>query len=123
MVRKLQKLLCKVRNLKNSEIKNLIGSCLTEFSEIRNRSINLIFKELCFCIMAANCSAKKCIEIQKKIDNGFLSLSETDLSLMLKNYKYRFYNIRSKYILEARNKIRQLEKNIKSNNNRTQLRE
>ncbi|KKM90791.1 hypothetical protein LCGC14_1235110 [marine sediment metagenome] len=96
---------------------------LTEFSEIRNRSINLIFKELGFCIMTANCNFENCIEIQKKIDEGFLSLSETELSPMLKHYKYRFYNIRSKFILEARNQTRQLEKNIKSNTNKTNLRE
>ncbi len=73
--------------------------------------------------MTANCNFEKCIEIQKKIDEGFLSLSETELSPMLKHYKYRFYNIRSKFILEARNQTRQLEKNIKSNTNKTNLRE
>ena len=46
----MQKLIAKIENLKNSDIKNRIDARLTEFSVIRNQPINLIFKELCFCI-------------------------------------------------------------------------
>ncbi|MFX0023908.1 MAG: hypothetical protein ACFE9S_16395 [Candidatus Hermodarchaeota archaeon] len=41
-----------------------------------------IFKELCFCIMTANCSAMKCIEIHEHIGEEFLYLSKIELARM-----------------------------------------
>ena len=115
----MQELLDKLQNLKNSEIKERVDARLAEFAEIRNHPINTIFKELSFCIMTANCSAQQCIDIQEKMGDGFLTLSERELASKLKEYKYRFPNVRSKYIVEARQKIHQLESIIKSENNGT----
>ena len=101
----MQELLDKLQNLKNSEIKERVDARLAEFAEIRNHPINTIFKELSFCIMTANCSAQQCIDVQEKMGDGFLTLSERELASKLKEYKYRFPNVRSKYIVEARQKI------------------
>jgi len=119
----MQELLDKIQSLKSSEVKNHVDAHITEFSEVKTQPINLIFKELCFCITTANCSAERCIEVQEKIGNGFLTLSEIQLASKLKEYKYRFPNVRSKYIFEARKKISQLESNIKSGDNGPNLRE
>jgi len=119
----MQELLDKIQNLTTSEIKNRVDARLTEFSYIKNQHIDFIFKELCFCIMTANCSATKCIEVQEKMGDGFLTLSETELASKLKEYKYRFPNIRSKYIIEARKNISQLKNIIKSGNDGANLRE
>ena len=97
-----RELLESINNLKNSEISKLIGSRVKEFAEIKNKSIDNIFKELCFCIMTANCAAEKCIEIHENIGNGFLDLTELDLSKKFKDLGYRFPNIRAKFIVEAR---------------------
>ena len=94
-------LLNAISKLKNSEIKNLISSRMKEFSHIKKSSINDIFRELCFCIMTANCGAEKCIEIHEKINNGFNNLSQEQLTEKFKEFGYRFPNIRSKYITEA----------------------
>jgi len=121
--RTMQVLLDKIQALKTNETKERIDARLTEFSEIRTHSIDLIFRELCFCIMTANCSASKCMEVHEEIGNGFLTLSETVLVNKFKELGYRFPNIRSKYILDARKKISQLESIIKSGDNGPNLRE
>jgi N-glycosylase/DNA lyase len=122
-MQKMKDLLGSLKNLKNSNIKNLVDSRIKEFAEIKNQSINDIFKELCFCIMTANCSADKCIEIHECFEDGFLKLNEFQLANRLKELGYRFPNIRAKYIVEARNNMKDLKNKIKSNKEEKQLRD
>ena len=52
--------------------------------------------------MTANCGADKCIEVHEKIGNEFLHLSSEELTSKFREYGYRYPNVRSQYILEAR---------------------
>ncbi len=64
-----------------------------------------LFSELCFCVLTANGSAEKGLEIQKDLGPaGFLKLSEKELVKELKKHGYRFPNTRAKYIVENREK-------------------
>ncbi|MFX0037314.1 MAG: N-glycosylase/DNA lyase [Candidatus Hermodarchaeota archaeon] len=119
----MQELIDKLLSLQESEIKSRIDARLTEFFEIRNHDIETIFKELCFCIMTANCSALKCIEIHESIGDAFLTYSEEELIDKFKDLGYRFPNVRSRFIIEARNKIDQLKQAIESGNDGNTLRE
>ncbi|TFG01285.1 MAG: N-glycosylase/DNA lyase [Promethearchaeota archaeon] len=119
----MKELLTSLEKLKNSGINNLVNSRITEFAEIKNKSSDKIFTELCFCIMTANCSAEKCIEIHENIGYDFLNLSQYQLTNKFKELGYRFPNIRSKYIIEARCNKEELNKRIKSNKNGNMLRE
>ena len=73
-----------IADLKKSKIDQLIKNKVKEFNEFRKKSIDSIFEELCFCIMTANCSAEKCIEVQKKVRDGFQNLDQFELSKKLK---------------------------------------
>ncbi|MFX1496254.1 MAG: N-glycosylase/DNA lyase [Promethearchaeota archaeon] len=120
----MQDLIDCVNVLKSSEASKIIDSRINEFSEIKEMDRNVIFKELCFCIMTANCAAEKCIEIHEKIGKNFNNLSQADLTKMFKKLGYRFPNIRSKYIIEARNNKNVLIEKIKfDSNNDNSLRE
>jgi len=119
----MHELLNKIQNLKDSEIKHLIDSRLTEFSIIKYQQIETIFKELCFCIMTANCNAAKCIEVHEHIEDGFLTFTEIELADKFKELGYRFPNIRSSFIIEARENISHLEDILKSGNDKNNLRE
>src|SRR3989344_1491673 len=99
-----------IENLKKSEIKNIIDSRIKEFSELGKKSINEIFKEMCFCLLTANFSAQGGIKIQKEISNGFLTLPEIDLAKKLSELGHRFPNARARYIILAREKINNLKK-------------
>ena len=112
-----------IESLKNDDISNIIDTRIKQFISVKKKGISEIFKELCFCIMTANCGAAKCIEVNDRIDKGFLNLSEEELVNKFKEYGYRFPNIRAKYIVEARKYISELESIIKSNIDEIKLRE
>ncbi|MFX0006153.1 MAG: N-glycosylase/DNA lyase [Promethearchaeota archaeon] len=119
----MQELLNEIRILKHSDVKPRIVSRLLEFSIIKETSKEEIFKELCFCIMTANCSAMKCIEVHDHIGDDFLTLSEIELAKKFKELGYRFPNVRSSFIIKARDKLVLLEDIIKSGNDDMNLRE
>ena len=120
---KMKELIESIESLKNSEIKKVIDTRIHEFEKIRALSIDEIFKELCFCIMTANCGAEKCIEVHEGIANGFLNLSKEKLTAKFKVLGYRFPNIRSEYIVKARGHKDNLEKMIKTNDDMNGLRD
>lgn len=109
--------------LKSKKIKGLVNKRIKEFEELRKKSSNELFKELCFCILTANCAAGKCIEIQKNISNGFLTFPKRKLANKLKELGYRFPNKRAEYVVEARKHKDSLKKIIKSFDNQSELRE
>ena len=92
-------------------------------AEIKDRTIDEIFTELCFCIMTANCGAEKCIEIHEKIGKGFLSLSQFKLANKFKELGYRYPNKRSEYIIDARKYINEIREILKSNKQENEIRE
>jgi N-glycosylase/DNA lyase len=85
-----------------------------EFRSFNKKSNNALFKELCFCILTANFTAERGINIQNKIGNGFLTLTEKQLAKKLKKLGHRFPNTRAKYIVEARKHKNNLSKLIKT---------
>jgi N-glycosylase/DNA lyase len=110
------------------ELKKIIEKCkdivekrIKEFENIGTDE-DLIFKELCFCILTANFSAEKGIIIQNTINNGFINLSKEELYNELIKLGYRYPN-RSEYIIEARKYYGNLLKIIKSFSNTKSLRE
>ncbi len=111
-----------IEKLKNSKIQSTIQCRLEEFSGIRHERIEKIFIELCFCIMTANCGAEKCIEIHEQIQEDFLAFSQPQLAEKFKELGYRFPNIRSEYVVEARKKLNELKKVLNSERNDKELR-
>jgi len=109
--------------LKKDDISKIIQNRIKEFSSIKKSGTAKIFKELCFCIMTANCGTAKCIEVNDRIDKGFLNLSEEELVNKFKEFGYRFPNVRAKYIVDARNYISELESIINSNIDEIKIRE
>ena len=116
-------LLLTIESLKNTDISKLIQDRLTQFSAVKKKGIAEIFKELCFCIMTANCGAEKCIEIHEKIGFDFLSLNEQSLIKKFKEYGYRFPNVRSNYIINARAYQNDILRQVSNTSDESELRE
>src|SRR3989344_7692576 len=95
-------LISQIKQLQNSEIKNVIDARVKEFSELGTRNSNEIFKELCFCLMTANFSAEGGIRIQKDVNDGLLVLPEDLLASKLKALGHRFPNMRANFIVNSR---------------------
>jgi len=93
------------RVMKNKRIRSIVESRVKEFEENKREGDNLKwFEELILCILTANSSAKiglKCVEALKK-NNLILNGSEGKLEEILKKNGHRYYQIRAKYIVEAR---------------------
>ncbi|MFA5745975.1 MAG: N-glycosylase/DNA lyase [archaeon] len=94
-------LIQKVIELKKSPVSKIIFKKIKTFKGFQKKSSNDIFKELCFCLMTANFNAKRAVEIQEKVDNGFLNFSEEKLAKILKQYGHRFPNKRAHFIAKA----------------------
>lgn len=96
-------LLTKLKALQNSKVKSLVDNRIKEFKLIGEKDTHRWFSELCFCILTANCSANKCMDIQEDLGvDGFLKLPKSDLIERLRDLGYRFYRIRADYIVSAR---------------------
>jgi len=102
-----------LKNLKK-EIGKEVENKLKEFEKNFSLPPEQKFLELCFCILVANSSMEKTLEIWKKIGTGFLNLTEHDLKEKLKNFGYRFYNKRTEYIVETRKLIPKMEQILKN---------
>jgi N-glycosylase/DNA lyase len=122
-LRKMKELLASVEQLTQSNIKDVVDSRIHAFEQIQGQSMNAIFKELCFCIMTANCGAERCLEIHEGISDGFLHLSKEHLSDKFKELGYRFPHIRSDYIVEARKNKENLCQMLNSISEEEDLRE
>jgi len=119
----LNKLVEAVKKLKNSEVRNLIDARIKEFMENRNKPIDEIFKELCFCLLTANFSAERSLRIQEEIGDGFLTLSENELVEKLRELGHRYPKSRAKYIVKARKMVFQLENVLHSSLSERALRD
>jgi len=93
----------RIFDLKKSSIAEIVAGRIKEFEEFGKKREDEVFGELCFCLMTANFSAEKCIDIQKKMGRDFGILSEKELAGELKKHGHRFPNTRANYIFEARN--------------------
>ena len=108
-------ILNEVRKRINSPISKLIEKKKQEFISAGKSSKEKIFEELCFCILAANTSAEMGIRTQNYIGySGFAAMPQEELSRELKSCKYRFYNVRSRFISDSRWIIDELPELIKS---------
>ncbi|MBD3255273.1 MAG: N-glycosylase, partial [Candidatus Lokiarchaeota archaeon] len=119
----MDKLIAAIKKLKKNDIRSIVENKIKEFEVIKSNAPENIFIELCFCIMTANCGAEKCIEVHENIGKDFLSLDQDQLASRFKELGYRFPNIRSKYIVEAREKTSDLFSLIKEYDDEEELRE
>jgi len=119
----MQKLLKLVESLKKTNVRVIVDSRIREFKELGRKSNTELFKELCFCILTANYSAERGIEIQKKMGNGFLTLPEKQLARRLKELGHRYPNNRAAYIVYGRKHKDSLGKVLSSFGSETEKRE
>ncbi len=93
----------KVRQLAASPFSIAIDEKAREFSRFRKATAEDLFGELSFCLLTANTSAEMGIRTQELIGlDNFLHMGQGELRDALKAAKYRFYNLRSKFIVDSR---------------------
>ncbi len=108
----MERLVSDVKKLKNSEISLLVKARISEFKKRREASEEEIFKELCFCLLTANFSAKEGIRIQNALNDGFIYLPREELENRLRELGHRYPRVRAEYIVEARKLLGKLKSEI-----------
>lgn len=84
------------------EISKTILQTLDSFKQCKEKaSKKVLFSELCYCILTANCHAQTCITIQNTFPYDFSVATEKQIKNHLIKHHYRFPNIRTEYILNA----------------------
>lgn len=87
--------------------KELIQKRLQDFKEVWLRQDNSeIFKELCFCILTANASAKMGIRAMSALGDSVLYGELSEIAEKLKT-NHRFYNTRAAYIFHTRENLKE----------------
>ncbi|MCX6664757.1 MAG: N-glycosylase/DNA lyase [Euryarchaeota archaeon] len=97
-----------IETVKNGCVRLIIDERILEFKQMRTGSKEKIFQELCFCVLTANSTAERCIQVQKNIGADFLMLSENDLAQKLKTCGARFHTKRAGYIVASRKHVHEL---------------
>ena len=78
---------------------------LAEFQKVRDQGDPAIFKELCFCILAANSSAEMGIRTVRALEELLLHGDLTSLQQRLSK-GFRYWRIRPAYIIHTREYLR-----------------
>ncbi len=96
-------ILDQVRELLGSDTASMVKQREQEFLAAGRGPRELIFGELCFCVLTANTSAELGLMVQSKISPEFFISSDLEtLTKTLKQIRYRFYNVRSRFIVNNR---------------------
>lgn len=87
------------------EAKNIVESRIRSFESLRSGTPEEVFKELVFCILAANFSASRSLMILESLGDKLLKLELSDLAKELRRLGHRYPEMRARYVIEARRKL------------------
>jgi len=109
----LEQVLEDVRKLmKNPEVRRLVESRVASFRRLRRASSEDIFMELAFCILAANFTASRSLEIVEKLGDRLMTLDRSEIARELRRLGHRYPEARARYLVEAREKLDEIIKAI-----------
>ncbi len=105
------------------EVKNVVWSRMRSFEGLRSGTPEEVFKELVFCILAANFSASRSLMIVEELGDKLLRLELSDLAKELRRLGHRYPEARAKYIVEARERLQEIVDAVRSIDDELRLRE
>ena len=105
-----------IHQLCNSDVSTRITTRIQEFHTVPRDSADILFEELCYCILTANFSAKRGAHIHQQLKACFHSDPKETLEKKLRNCGYRFPTIRAAFIEAAAQQKQQLSTTISTLN-------
>ncbi len=85
----------------------LMESRLLEFKSTWEKGNREIFKELCFCIFAANTSARMGMDTVQTLGSAVFQDGTAEISMKLKGI-YRFWRVRAQYVAHTRTYLNEI---------------
>lgn len=105
----------KINEIRSTPVQDKIQNLVAYFTYLREKgTLEEIFSELTFCILAANFNAYKSMEIQRELGNKVLEISKSELIRFLREKKHRFPEKRAEYIVKARSQASLITSLIRS---------
>ncbi len=101
----MKQLIDQIQQIQQTQIKQKIGQRLAEFQQFQTnaKTSQDWFSEFCFCLLTANAKSKTACAVQQELGAvGFATLSQEELTSVIRKNKHRFHNTKAKYILAAR---------------------
>jgi N-glycosylase/DNA lyase len=103
-----QTLVQHIHQLRNSDVSARVTTRIQEFHAIPRDSPDILFEELCYCILTANFSAKRGAHVHQQLKASFHSDPKETLEQKLRDCGYRFPAIRAAFIEAAAQQKQQL---------------
>ncbi len=91
-----------IKRLEKTPLKRRIRKRIREFEQLKNKSREEWFSELCFCILAANSKGRTAFAIQKELGKNVLTGSFEEIRDCIKRNGHRFHNNKARFIVAAR---------------------
>ncbi len=95
-------LVISIKRLEKTPLKRRIRKRIREFEQLKNKTREEWFSELCFCILAANSKGRTAFAIQKELGNEVLRASFEEIRDCIKRNGHRFHNNKAMFIVAAR---------------------
>ncbi len=108
LVRELEKL------MSMEDIKRLVESRIKSFKEALLKPAEEVFKEIVFCILAANFAASRSLRIVEELGDKLMKLDADGLALELRRLGHKYPEVRARYIVEARMKLPEIIEALRS---------
>ncbi len=118
-----EELIDTIRKLINSRVSKLVASRISGFKSVNRFSREAIMRELAYCILTANYRADRVIEIDSVWGYEIINLDLDSIRNILREFGYRYPNVRSKYIYMARGKLNEVLRLINSGMPTSKIRE
>ncbi|MCS7132472.1 MAG: N-glycosylase/DNA lyase [Aigarchaeota archaeon] len=107
----------------NEEIRRMVEDRLSSFKEVGRGSPGGLFKELAFCILAANFTASGSMKIIDALGDRLLKLDVGSLERELRRLGHRYPHARAEYIVSARNMLGEVVRVLRAGGGSRRIRE
>ncbi len=94
-------LLQALRRLQQSDVCTIVQKKISEFKRVDTNSSDDLFNELTFCILTANFSAQRALQIHARLNTCFSTDTAERVAQKLRRCGYRFPATRATYIISA----------------------
>jgi N-glycosylase/DNA lyase len=117
LARDLEKLMAR------EDVRRVVESRIKSFKEALSRPAEDVFREIVFCILAANFTASGSLRIVGELGDRLMSLGVEELAEELRRLGHRFPEARARYIIEARMKLPMIFEALRSGRGEHELRD
>ncbi|MBN2517537.1 MAG: N-glycosylase/DNA lyase [Candidatus Altiarchaeota archaeon] len=108
-----KELIPEIEKLKGDKaVSGLVRDRIGEFERVQKADERVWFEELCFCLLTANTSARMGMNTIHDIKGILPHCDKKSLSRSLKECRYRFYNRRAEFIVDARGLLPRLKEEV-----------